>query len=527
MSRRSADSSAPARDRLPYRWLVACLAALGAVSAIVAPPAAASALHWKPCGARHVACATLDVPAHYDEPYGKRLHIAVARSRATDPKHRIGTLVFNLGGPGDVAVEPLVAAGSRFAPELNRNFDIIAMDPRGVGRSRPAIACHINPVTRGLFATPFPAPESVNADALLARARSYAQRCARGSEDILPYASTGNVARDIDRLRSVLHERQISYYGVSYGGTLGATFVSMFPRRVRAMVLDSSADAKSYIDDPVRTRFKSTGAAERTLEQFFAACAADQSACSGFGGSNPRSAFSALIARASASPIPATGYASDPRPVTGDDLRMAAFSAAYSKGAWGQFARALAMSQAGDGSRIRKLVDEGFYARNPDGSFAGIINNVFALAAAEQQYKRRDGGYYLQQGKRCAERFPFLGFFCGYPELAYAVFPIQARDVFRGPFRVPRGAATPLVVATTHDSSSPYEEGVRLARRLGNARLLTLDGAVHGAYPHQSRCIDRYVEAHLIRRALPPSGTRCRQDVQFARAPEPLSTNAR
>jgi TAP-like protein len=181
--------------------------------------------------------------------------------------------------------------------------------------------------------------------------------------------------------------------------------------------------------------------------------------------------------------------------VTGDDLRIAAASAMYSKGAWGDFAQALAMTQAGDGSRIRKLVDEDFYARNPDGSFAGIINNVFALAAAEQRYKRRDAGYYLQQGKRCAERFPFLGFFCGYPALAYAVYPIHARDVFRGPFRVPRGAATPLIVATTQDPNSPYEEGIRLVRRLGNARLLTLDGAVHVAYPHESHCIDRYVEA--------------------------------
>ena len=124
--------------------------------------------------------------------------------------------------------------------------------------------------------------------------------------------STGNAARDIDRLRSVLHERQISYYGVSYGGALGATLVSMFPRRVRAMVLDSSADAKSYINDPVHTRFKSTGAAERTLEQFFAAVLRSQVACSGFGGSDPRSAFSALIARANASAHPGRGLRMGP-----------------------------------------------------------------------------------------------------------------------------------------------------------------------------------------------------------------------
>ena len=95
------------------RLLLAALAAADML-AIAAPvaaaqPALSSGLHRKPGGARHGACATLDVPADYDQPHGTHLHTAVA-GRGRDPKHRIGTLVFNLSGPGDMAVEPLLAA---------------------------------------------------------------------------------------------------------------------------------------------------------------------------------------------------------------------------------------------------------------------------------------------------------------------------------------------------------------------------------------------------------------------------------
>jgi hypothetical protein len=57
--------------------------AIAAPVAAAQPPHSTSGLHRKPCGARHVACATLDVPTDYDQPHGKHLHIAVARSRAT------------------------------------------------------------------------------------------------------------------------------------------------------------------------------------------------------------------------------------------------------------------------------------------------------------------------------------------------------------------------------------------------------------------------------------------------------------
>jgi hypothetical protein len=96
--------------------------------------------------------------------------------------------------------------------------------------------------------------------------------------------------------------------------------------------------------------------------------------------------------------------------------------------------------------------------------------------------------------------------------------------VFRGPFRVPRSAQKILVVDTTYDPATPYRGGKRLARDLGNTRLLTMRGDNHTAYLGNSTCIDENVEAYLIDLDLPPVGTKCNQEVPFE-APQALQAN--
>jgi TAP-like protein len=65
-----------------------------------------------------------------------------------------------------------------------------------------------------------------------------------------------------------------------------------------------------------------------------------------------------------------------------------------------------------------------------------------------------------------------------------------------------------------------------LVRRLGAARLLTMEGDSHTSFG-QSACIAAAVERYLIDRVLPAEGTMCPHDVPFAPpAPEELPTAA-
>ena len=492
----------------------------------VAPQAVVPALTWAGCGTTdvgttaHVQCATAGLPMDYDQPQGAAVHIAVAKVPATDPAHRIGSLFFVVGGPGRGSVDYLQSAGAGIFANLNQRFDLIGFDPRGVGQSTPSIDCKANQETQGIYSQPVPTPLDVDVHATVARAQSYVDLCLANNGEILRHISTANVARDMDALRAAVGEEQLTYFGFSYGTFLGSTYASLFPQRYRAMVLDGPVDAQAYIHDPISNIAQQTAGIERALDRFFRACAADQVACASFGGADPGAAYDRLVASAETTPIPAPAYTPDPRPVTGDDSRLATSSLLYSKQSWGPLAQFLAQAQQGDASTFRAFVDLNNYGRNVDGTFSPSTDRYFTIGATEQEYPQGNIRTFLNRGAESWASFPHFWFNSGYAEIAYALWPAHDEDAYGGPFTIPASSPPPLVVATTYDPATPYPGAQQLVRELGNARLLTMDGDGHTAYGGKSACVDTAAQNYLFTGALPARGTVCPQQTPFA-APQP------
>jgi pimeloyl-ACP methyl ester carboxylesterase len=478
-------------------------------------------LNWQPCGDSGAECATATVPKDYGSPSKGTLELAVAKSPATDQKHKLGSLFFNFGGPGAPAAIYVELFGADLFPALNERFDIIGMDPRGVGESQPSIDCHANQETEGFYSEPFQTPEIVDPPALVRKDTGYIQKCLDNNPGILPWVSTANVARDMDGIRRAVGDAKLTYLGFSYGTYLGATYASLFPNKYRALVLDGPVDATNFANHPSNNLLEQTAGFERELGRFLQACAVDQVACSGFGGKDPWDALDRLIDSADANPIPAPNYAPDPRPIKGDDIRGAAFAELYAKFLWGDLAKALADAANGDGSGIRRMIDEDWFGRDPDtGEFGSGTDKYFLITAADQTYAHRNLGQYFDLGDLAWGMFDHFYVNNGYVELNYGLYPIRGRDTFKGPFHVPNSSPTILVVDTTYDPATPYRGGKRLARDLGQTRLLTMRGDNHTAYQGNSPCIDQNVEAYLIDLAVPAPGTTCIQDVPFE-APAP------
>lgn len=84
-------------------------------------------------------CANFSVPVIHDQPTGEQTQLSLVKLPAKGK--RIGNLFINPGGPGAPASTMIQSFGAGDLPvgqSLFDSFDIIAMDPRGVGRSAPS-----------------------------------------------------------------------------------------------------------------------------------------------------------------------------------------------------------------------------------------------------------------------------------------------------------------------------------------------------------------------------------------------------
>ena len=123
---------------------------------------------------------------------------------------------------------------------LGGRFDIVGFDPRGVDRSGGhRLHRRREPSTRCCTPTTHPTTPSKRRPASPSR-RCSGQACRQVYGDTLRHYSTENTARDMDMIRAALGDEQLSYIGVSYGTYLGGVYATLFPERVRAMVLDSA-----------------------------------------------------------------------------------------------------------------------------------------------------------------------------------------------------------------------------------------------------------------------------------------------
>ncbi|MER7132893.1 alpha/beta fold hydrolase [Streptosporangium saharense] len=172
----------------------------------------------------------------------------MARAR---PGPRRGILLSNPGGPGGSGLDLPSRLAVVLSSEVLDRYDLIGFDPRGVGHSTP-VTCGLDLMRQFTLLVPYPAPDG-GIERNLAFARDTAAACAEHSGDLLPFVTTANTARDMDRIRAALGEPKLSYFGLSYGTYLGAVYLSLFPGRGDRIVLDSAVDPGLVWRDMWRT----------------------------------------------------------------------------------------------------------------------------------------------------------------------------------------------------------------------------------------------------------------------------------
>ena len=253
------------------------------------------ALSWTSCSTTStsthpIACARLSVPLDWAHPSSSApIELALRRAEARLPDEKRGVLFVNPGGPGSAA-RPFAEAVYELYPVLSEHFDIVGLDWRGTGGSGPALSCWTDADFERLRAI---SPADLDATKVFNDERMMACRTQLGDQTVIQLGAL-SAARDLDAARAALGEEQISFLGVSYGTRLGATYATLFPARVRTMVLDSVVPVSWSADD---FHQNADHALDAALDRFFTRCGA-AAACPFHGGQGHdavQSAFDAWV----------------------------------------------------------------------------------------------------------------------------------------------------------------------------------------------------------------------------------------
>ncbi|WP_067674167.1 alpha/beta fold hydrolase [Nocardia miyunensis] len=497
------------------RWLV--LAVISAAAFATVPAGRASAdpvddiprglesfyhqqLHWKPCNdatldGAGAQCAGVVVPLDYNRPDARKLTIAISRIPATDPARRRGIMLSNPGGPGGPGLGMMADLRDRFTPDVRARYDLVGMDPRGIGRS-DRMNCAL-PLPTMLFSAGFDTFGYAR-DAGLAAA--FAASCVTPDPEKARLITTRNTARDMDVIRGAFGERTINYFGDSYGTYLGAVYTQMFPRHTDRMVLDSALDPDRYW----LGAYQDMGPVNEAALDDWAIWAARRDADYHFGRTAPqvRAFVEDMIRRAASHPVIGSGFLIDEHTVP--LMLLSLLSNPRKNPTLAEAVRTVSDAVSGlpiDLEQLKAKINGPVPLEAPG----------MAAVQCGDKAAPRDPAWYLRNIENVRATQPVFGAFAN-NITACAFWP----DPIEPPTAV-HNSTPALILQATRDTRTAYSEGVALHHDLTASRMVTLaDTRVHGVlHSGLSHCVTDVVDTYLRDGTLPATDLTCQRDPNY------------
>ncbi|WP_063798894.1 alpha/beta fold hydrolase [Nocardia sp. NRRL S-836] len=438
-----------------------------------------------------IQCARLYVPLDYEKPDIGTITIALLRRPAAEQQRRVGSLVVNPGGPGGSGMTHV--ANMQPNNPVGRRFDVVGFDPRGVGASQPRVQC----LTDAERDAQRLRPRGENASQTESENRFFVDKCAqRSGIDLLRNVGTRDVARDVDVLRAALGEKKLTYLGYSYGTRIGTLYAEMYPRNVRAMVLDG---AVAVDGDKVDAAARQAQGFEQAFQRFAGWCA--QRDCPiGKDTGVAESKFRQLI-----EPLKKAPLAVGDRRLSHSDANTAIIQAMYSDRLWETALKGLQELRANRGTTLLQLADQ-YLGRAQDGTYSRIQDAFVAIRCVDEP-PVKDRATLESNRRRLLEILGNDTVPTDDAALGPCAFWPAPHTSEPHPPNV-TGLPQVLVISTTGDPATPYQSGVDLAAALG-ARLLTYNGNQHTAFLAGIGCVDGVATNYLVELRLPETDPVC------------------
>ena len=485
-------------------------------------------LDWYPCYG-YAECATAKVPLDYDNPKGAKTELALLRVKATDRKNRIGSLFVNPGGPGGSGTALAYAAPDFLSDSVLARFDIVGVDPRGIGfsdnvRCFKSIKEQTAAYTGLNVAFPLTKAEE---KAFVASAKKLGKGCSTAGKPLTGAASTAEVARDMDVLRRAVGDKKLSYLGFSYGSVLGNYYANMFPDRVRAVAIDGVVDPNLWVGRtgnkyaPTFDRIKSPDAAYKALRELLVRCDKAGGQLCAFAAGDPVKNFDVIAQRLRAKPVVIEDPELGEQRITYADVIGLVLNLLYYPDGYTVIADVLtelwtlteppaAVRAQGRAAAAKALVQKiralGFPYEN------GLEAQATVMCTDTPGPK--DAADFPALAAASDKRAPYFGRPWSWATAwcARNTWTVQDEDAYKGPF-TKRTVKPVLVVGNYWDPATNYSGAVGAAKLLPNSRLLSSDNWGHTAYG-TSACATGAIDGYLLSGKLPAVGAVCVGDIQ-------------
>ncbi|MFH8365717.1 alpha/beta hydrolase [Streptomyces sp. NPDC018031] len=468
-------------------------------------------LDWKACPAPTPAqgmgdapgdeweCGTLKAPLDYAEPEGETIDLALIRAKATGGDKRIGSLVFNFGGPGASGVATLPAFTEDYRT-LRSRYDLVSFDPRGVGESA-GVRCLSDKDLDAYYATDSSPDDDAELKAAAATNKRFVDACRKNSGKVLPYVDTVSAARDMDLMRAVLGDRKLYYFGISYGTELGGVYANLFPKNVGRSVLDAVVDPT---EDPLEGAIAQAKGFQLALDNYMKDCAKSGPLCpTGKGGEEGNRKLTELLKKLDEQPLDAGD-----RKLT-QDLALTGIAAAlYDQEAWEYLTIALNEAMRLNRGTTLLMMADSYLSRDPQGRYGNIqaANRAINCVDDKQRYTSDDVDEQMAAFRAAS---PVFGEFMAWGMTGCTGWPAAGKS--EHPRVAAEGAAPIVVIGNTGDPATPYEGARKMAKALGKGVGIevTLKGEGHGGYNSGNACLKKAVDGYLLDGKVPAAGTTC------------------
>ncbi|KUJ64309.1 peptidase [Streptomyces albus subsp. albus] len=445
-------------------------------------------------------CTTLKAPLDYTKPEGDTIDLALIRTKAKDQKKRIGSLIFNFGGPGGSGIPTLPGFAKDYA-NLNSRYDLVSFDPRGVGESE-GVRCLDDKELDAYYTVDSSPDDAAEVKTANETNKKYNDACRQNSGKVLPYVDTVSAARDMDLMREVLGDKKLYYFGISYGTELGGVYAHLFPKNVGRSVLDAVVDPT---EDPVKGAIGQAKGFQLALDNYMKDCAKKGLLCpTGKGGAEGNAKIVAMLKELDRQPLSAGGG----RKLTQDMALTGIASALYDQEAWNYLTVGLNEAMRLHKGNTLMLLADSYNSRDQQGHYGNILaaNKAINCVDDKQRYSTEDVHKQLPAFRSAS---PVFGEYMAWGMTACTGWPVEGKTDH--PEVSAQGAAPIVVVGNTGDPATPYEGAQKMAKGLGDGVGIevTLHGEGHGGYNSGNACLTRTVDAYLLDGKVPAAGTSC------------------